>query len=155
MGVWAFLIKHPRTDGTFPSQHQFVTAACRRHCPHRRWDIDRRCGFGRRQTRRHTAPTLIRTPAASRAAERKLGSAVTALVRTLPTKDGISRAGVGEREDNHGPYVGTAIEIYDDASGGLVSSGFHPTTIEAIMFSPSGRSVLSGGVAGELVLWTI
>jgi WD40 repeat protein len=63
--------------------------------------------------------------------------------------------GVGEQVDNHGPYEGIAIEIYDGASGALVSSGFHPTTIEAIVFSPSGRSVLSGGVAGELVWWTI
>lgn len=70
--------------------------------------------------------------------------------------DGRSVArGVGEQVDNHGPYEGTAIEIYDGASGALVSSGFHPTTIEAIVYDPSGRSVLSGGVAGELVLWSI
>lgn len=63
--------------------------------------------------------------------------------------------GVGEQEDNHGPYVGTAIEIYDGATGKLVSIGDHPTTIEAVAFAPDGHGVLSGGVAGELVLWTI
>lgn len=76
------------------------------------------------------------------------GGALT--MRTLPTNAALWQ--IASARDN---VVAASPDGRSVASGALVSSGFHPTTIEALAFAPSGRTVLSGGIAGELVLWSI
>jgi WD40 repeat protein len=72
------------------------------------------------------------------------------------TRDcGLVARGTGYQEDNHGPYAETAVEIYDGNTGELVTLGLHSRPPEAIAFTPDGRSLIAGGIDGELKFWTM
>jgi WD40 repeat protein len=62
--------------------------------------------------------------------------------------------GIGYQEDNHGPYVDTAVELYDAANGDLVSLGTHRTPPTAIDFAASRSSIVAGGGDGDLRFWS-
>lgn len=62
--------------------------------------------------------------------------------------------GTGERVDNHGPFENTAVELFDGATGELLSVGPHRTPPEAIAFTAGGTSLIAGGLEGELRFWS-
>jgi len=64
----------------------------------------------------------------------------------------IARA-TGYQQDNHGPYIDAAVELYDGSNGELISLGLHPTTPNCIAFAAGGRQIIAGGQAGELRFW--
>jgi hypothetical protein len=61
--------------------------------------------------------------------------------------------GIGYRQDNHGPFVDTAVEIYDAASGEFLTTGPHQTPPTALAFLPANGGLLAGAYNGELRLW--
>jgi hypothetical protein len=61
--------------------------------------------------------------------------------------------GIGYREDNHGPYVDTAVEIYDATSGEFLTVGQHRTPPTGLAFLQGPGVLLAGGHEGELRLW--
>jgi WD40 repeat protein len=61
--------------------------------------------------------------------------------------------GVGHREDNHGPYIDTAVELYDGNNGEFVALGLHRTTPTSFAFAQS--VLVAGGEEGELRFWAI
>jgi WD40 repeat protein len=72
------------------------------------------------------------------------------------TKDcGLVARGIGYQVDNHGPYAETAVEIYDGNTGEFLTLGRHRSPPDAIAFTPDGKSLLAGGIDGELRFWTM
>ena len=56
--------------------------------------------------------------------------------------------GTGYQVDNLGPYVETAVELYDGTSGELLSLGRHRRPPTAVAFT-SETSILAGGAEGR------
>jgi hypothetical protein len=61
--------------------------------------------------------------------------------------------GLGYREDNHGPYVDTAVEVIEAATGEIVSVGRHRSPVASLAFAPG--NLLAGDDEGELRFWAI
>jgi WD40 repeat protein len=68
---------------------------------------------------------------------------------------GLVARGIGYQVDNHGPYAETALEIYDGNTGEFLTLGRHRRPPDAIAFTPDGKSLIAGGVDGELRFWTM
>jgi WD40 repeat protein len=68
---------------------------------------------------------------------------------------GLVARGIGYQVDNHGPYAETAVEIYDGNTGEFLTLGRHRRPPEAIAFTPDGKSLIAGGIDGELKFWTM
>jgi WD40 repeat protein len=62
--------------------------------------------------------------------------------------------GKGYQEDNHGPYVDTAVELYD-GRGKFLSLSDHRTPPSALAFAPAANLLIAGGECGELRFWNL
>jgi hypothetical protein len=60
--------------------------------------------------------------------------------------------GTGRRQDNHGPYLDTAVELYDGATGEFLSVAELRTTPSALSFV-TDDSFVTGEIEGEVRLW--
>jgi WD40 repeat protein len=69
---------------------------------------------------------------------------------------GMVARGFGLREDNHGPYRDTLVELYNGGTGEIVSTGQHRTSVTALAFLPGQKgALLAGGEEGELRFWSV